>query len=282
MPVTVYSRPEHGSIPIYIHKPGDYEVPNLPFVKQFRPDIAPVHYPSGNSLLAALTRIPKHGLTLRRYFHFNPLKYQMPLGVMEDMFFEQPPKIATSIGIDVGVKAKEIRKIFYAGFGSRLSKHGYDPEDVLQEVYRGILVRNKGTCPFNPAKSSFSHYVHMVSECIINNYHRKEHRRTSQEQLGFYNKSSESEDVAIGAEDYSSEGSLPAEGGNGGMLIRALQKIPTLDGLTEEERRTYSLIIPHLLKGTDRKEIAQHTKISLTNVNRAIRALKEQVVVMTE
>jgi hypothetical protein len=71
--------------------------------------------------------------------------------------------------------------LFFAGFGHRVIRHGYDPEEVLQEVYRGLLVRNKGKCPFDARKSSFGHYVHMVSECILNNYHRKQSRHREKE-----------------------------------------------------------------------------------------------------
>jgi DNA-directed RNA polymerase specialized sigma24 family protein len=72
----------------------------------------------------------------------------------------------------------------YAGFGLRIARAGYDPEEVLQEVYRGILVRNQGKCPFDRRKSSFGHYVHMVIECVLNNYHRKEQRKQRHEVMG--------------------------------------------------------------------------------------------------
>ncbi len=94
---------------------------------------------------------------------------------------QRAPTVSGSVGIDLERRGHEVRKLFFAGFGHRIKKHGYDPEEVLQEVYQGLLVRNRGKCPFDPAKSSFGHYVHMVAECIINNYHRKHNRRRMNE-----------------------------------------------------------------------------------------------------
>jgi len=89
---------------------------------------------------------------------------------------------AAPVGIDLAVRGIEVRKLLYAGFGYRMSRGGYDPEEVLQEVYRGLLVRNRGKCPFDVRKSSFGHYVHMVIECVLSNYHRRESRRRASEQ----------------------------------------------------------------------------------------------------
>jgi len=76
-------------------------------------------------------------------------------------------------GIDLAKRGHEVRKLFYAGFARSVLKRGYDPEDVLQEVYKGLLVRNRGKCPWDPAKSSFGHYVHMVCRGVFSNYIRR-------------------------------------------------------------------------------------------------------------
>lgn len=91
------------------------------------------------------------------------------------------PSVSVAIGIDLEKRGHEVRKLLYAGFGARIARHGYDPEEVLHDVYRGLLVRNKGKCPFDVRKSSFGHYVHMVIECILNNYHRKHSRHREKE-----------------------------------------------------------------------------------------------------
>lgn len=87
-------------------------------------------------------------------------------------------------GIDLENRGHEVRKLFYAGFGRKVARLGYDPEEVLQEVYKGLLVRNGGKCPFDPTKSSFGHYVHMVCSGRVANYHRKHARRRRHEVFG--------------------------------------------------------------------------------------------------
>jgi DNA-directed RNA polymerase specialized sigma24 family protein len=89
-----------------------------------------------------------------------------------------------SLGIDLAARGNEVRKLFYAGnFTGTLMKQGIDPEDFLQEVYRGLLARDNGTCPWDATKSSFGHYVHIVIKCVLSNYLRKDRRRTLHEDL---------------------------------------------------------------------------------------------------
>lgn len=88
----------------------------------------------------------------------------------------------TALGIDLGVRGHEVRKLFYAGgFTGVLVREGIDPEEFLQEVYRGLLARNRGACPWDYKKSSFGHYVHIVIRCVLANYLRRERLRDSRE-----------------------------------------------------------------------------------------------------
>ena len=88
------------------------------------------------------------------------------------------------LGIDLGKRFGEVRKLLLAGYGDRLARSGWDVEDVLQDVYLGLLTRNRGTCPWDPEKSSFGHYVHMVCGCIVSNYGRKVNRVRDREHIG--------------------------------------------------------------------------------------------------
>lgn len=88
---------------------------------------------------------------------------------------------ADHLGIDLDKRGIEVRKLFYAAFARGLVKDGYDPEEALQEVYKGLLARNLGKCPFDVTKSSFGHYVHIVTRCVLANYIRKEKRRSFHE-----------------------------------------------------------------------------------------------------
>lgn len=100
------------------------------------------------------------------------------------VLFRTPPVKKTPPGIDLEKRGVEVRKLFFAGFARGLQKDGYDPEEALQEVYKGLLARNRGTCPFDPSKSSFGHYVHIVARCVLANFVRKERRRLQFEVLG--------------------------------------------------------------------------------------------------
>lgn len=100
------------------------------------------------------------------------------------------------LGIDLEKRGLEVRKLFYAAFARGLVKDGYDPEEALQEIYRGLLARNLGRCPFDASKSSFGHYVHIVARCVLANYIRKEKRR------GFY-ESNESQLSVPGEDQFS-------------------------------------------------------------------------------
>ncbi len=92
----------------------------------------------------------------------------------------------SQLGIDLVNRSHEVKKLLYAGFGSRIVAMGYDPEDVLQDVYKGLLARNNGKCPWDASKSSFGHYVYMVCGCILSNYHRKYNRINQNERSGVY------------------------------------------------------------------------------------------------
>jgi hypothetical protein len=158
------------------------------------------------TLIALINRTPKPSRTSRdpkitfdRYFRPNSQKVPYTC----DVFTLFSPKISVaepkiriksspdlsvepslSAGIDLALRGHEVRKLFFAGYGRRVLRYGYDPEDVLQEIYQGILVRNKGKCPFDPSKSSFGHYVHMICGCIVSNYRRRYSRLERNEQFG--------------------------------------------------------------------------------------------------
>lgn len=84
------------------------------------------------------------------------------------------------LGVDLSKYKEDIKLIFYKRQANRMIKEGLDPEEVLQEVYKGILIRNKGKCPYDPRKSALSTYIVLVMDCIIMNIvskHRKEKSR---------------------------------------------------------------------------------------------------------
>jgi len=104
--------------------------------------------------------------------------------------------ISPTLGIDLSKRSLEVRKLFFAGFARRVARYGYDPEDVLQDVYMGLIARNKGICPFDASKASFGHYVHMVCGCIVSNYRRRYSRLERNEVFGVDDVEGETQDVA--------------------------------------------------------------------------------------
>lgn len=103
---------------------------------------------------------------------------------------------STVRGIDLKKRGHEVAKLFFAGFGRSVANYGYDPQDVLQEVYKGILIRNQGKCPWDARKSSFGHYVHLIIKCVLANYHRKWSRVVQSEQIGLPDRDGDMADVA--------------------------------------------------------------------------------------
>jgi len=114
------------------------------------------------------------------YTQLTPTRpYQMGMTPVFAYEFTQP-KAKPKLGIDVEEKKEDIRLLFYKRQAPSILKAGLDPEDILQEVYKGLLIRNQGKCPYDPEKSAFSTYVVMVMNCIVMNVlnkHRKESER---------------------------------------------------------------------------------------------------------
>lgn len=96
------------------------------------------------------------------------------------------PRIALSRkrGINLEERGEEVKKILYSKFNNWMNTYGYNYEDVLQEVYLGILRRNQGECPWDASKASFGYYVYMVCSCVLSNYHRKKKRKYKNEVTG--------------------------------------------------------------------------------------------------
>ena len=179
---TFYTKAKHGSLPLKVLKKG--------FLLDDK------EYDSERALFRELYG-RRTKMTLEKYF--PTLKNPQPSVDLSQIIFYE---CGVQIGIDLENRSDEVRKLFYAGFGSRCMASGYNPEDVLQEIYKGIIARNRGICPFDPRKSSFGHYVHMVCGCIIANYHRKMRKRMEREQVGIYQWGTES-DSEYGLQDAS-------------------------------------------------------------------------------
>ena len=93
-----------------------------------------------------------------------------------------------ALGVDVIAKRQDIIKLVHKFF----KVAGVPMEELLQEVYVAIIHKNCTRSAHDPRKSSFGHYVFMVSNnCCINIVHRKKR----------YDKESESIDEPTGHDD---------------------------------------------------------------------------------
>ena len=303
MPQVLYSR---------VSKSDTYAKQVLHLDQGWQIEGDPTLYTTAKGLLAALTGHPEgRHWSLDRYFHRGAYA---PTLVVEDWSFlsEPPPLILThpelsiphspnsengenrfsnrprgprnilgtgktELGIDLRNRAHEVRKLLFAGFGRKMFLAGYDPEDVLQEVYRGILVRNRGSCPFDPAKSSFGHYVHMVISCVLSNYHRKQHRVTEMEQVGMINPVDEDgyryQDVAANT----TVPAKPTQVAEDSLIYEEAEDL--VDYLQQDgtpDSRLAARMMPLVLQGTPREMLPLQLGVSPTAVARAFTHLRKQ------
>ena len=175
---------------------------------------------------------------------------------------------------DSAFKADEVRRLLWRGVAGKMLSQGYDPEDVLQEVYRGLLVRNKGRCPWDARKSTFGHYVFLVIGCVLTNYHRKQIRRIDKEAIPL-SLNKDGDDMA----DIGQYGSCHIEYGSelGDMLaIDELGKyLATLPDSGPEAVLGRS-ILPLVASGHQRGEIVRQTGSKPSLVSRALSWLRRQ------
>jgi DNA-directed RNA polymerase specialized sigma24 family protein len=182
-----------------------------------------------------------------------------------------------SPGVDLVNRSDEVAKLLFAGFGKQIYAAGYDPDDVLQEVYKGLLARNQGKCPWDSRKSSFGHYIHMVASCILKNYHRKLNRRKQFEQSGLRGYR---EDGTFGLVDAAEarrpaktmfvEGEVQMREAEGDLSVY-LQGLPK--GHTADAKLAVR-VLPYVRQGYPRRDIAAHLDVSLAAVSRAMTFLR--------
>lgn len=189
-------------------------------------------------------------------------------------------EVSGPLGIDLVNRSDEVAKLLYACFGRRISSAGYEGEDVLQEVYRGLLARNKGKCPWDPAKSSFGHYVYMVCSCVLSNYHRKQKRRRQFEQTGMLGYQ---DTGGYGYIDVAANATLPAVPTDlwNDMLLEEAEDA-LVDYLFRTSRghrleaRLAALVLPYVRHGAARATVAAELGLSMAAVSRAISYLRRQ------
>lgn len=190
--------------------------------------------------------------TIRRT-HSAPLKVlNSERGITKKKRVENMSK-----GIDLSQRHNEVRKIFLKHCSKMCFDNKCDPEDVLQEVYKGIIIRNNGKCPFDKGKSAFSTYVVMVSKCVTINYVNKIGKKTYGEVYGKED-TIENEDHNIGGYEESSAEDV--------MYFNQLR-----DLLKKEQADIYD----DLLEGHKVSHISRRRSIDSRKVNKYISEIRK-------
>lgn len=175
-----------------------------------------------------------------------------------------------SLGIDLSEKFLDVKKLFLAGFGKKVVQRGFDPEDVLQEVYKGLLVRNYGKCPWDKNKATMGYYVHMVSSNILSNYTRKRDRVKSNEVVGWRGPDGEFHDVAESS--LSRDRQKPIDESSTRDLSRWVIENVDLDYASKLRLKQ---ILPLLIEGHTKREISRRVGLKNREVESLLVAVRE-------
>jgi DNA-directed RNA polymerase specialized sigma24 family protein len=286
----LYARQEHGGHPVFVLS-GSYRV-DWPG--------GPKAYPSARQLLIALVNrnpepppsAPDPRISFDRYFRRGKYQAWAPREDTLALFRWDPPRQVSAplqgeprlkdyslsigvgvasnpLGIDLAKRGVEVRKLFWAGFGRKVMAQGYDPEDVLQEIYVALEVRNRGKCPFDPRKSSFSHYVYMVCGCVCSNYHRRWSRHARGEQYGVSGADGELIDVGasdLAREEATQEGDLSLAQAQEALTVLARREAL----LSRVDPGLAVSCIQALHEGKKYREISEETGFSIGKVSEAV------------
>ena len=182
-------------------------------------------------------------------------------------------------GVDLTRRHNEVTRLLYAGFGRQIYANGYDFEDVQQEVYRKLVVANQGKSPWDPDKSSFGHYVHMVCRSALFNYHRKQNRQKAHEQVGLcgYGPAGESwtnRDVSTSQHARVDADAHPQEAVEdlSRHLLTCAQREGSPSSLHDAQLAVQAL--PYVREGYQRGEIAALLSLKPTLVSRGLAFLR--------
>lgn len=191
-----------------------------------------------------------------------------------------PVLLPETLGIDLKGRHTEVAKLLFAGFGSKIYASGYDPDEVLQEVYRGLLARNAGRCAWDGRKSSFGHYVHMVCDCVLKNWHRREAKHRSVMQTGlptWEDGSLVMGDAADGAKTSTVEHCFQSDYLTEDHAAQDLDKfLETSPGKSPSDARLARRLLPLVQAGKGRTEISDELEIPKTVVSRGLTYLRER------
>jgi RNA polymerase sigma factor (sigma-70 family) len=184
-----------------------------------------------------------------------------------------------SLGIDLALKWGDIPRLLQTVCGAAIRGNRYDFDDVLQEVYKGILSRNQGLSAYDPQRSSFARYVTLVCRSVFLNYHKKEQRRRRRELVGttIQGDLGDAQRRAVSAPLDTEEACLSQVG----ECVRDLadfiaERVDAWrqDATFYQDARLAREVLPLVYQGMRRGEIARATGISTPAIGRALAYLR--------
>ena len=182
------------------------------------------------------------------------------------------------IGVDLVNRADEVMKILFAGYGDWIRKSKYDPQEVLQEVYKGMLIRNRGKCPWDAGKSSFGHYVHMVCGSVMSNYHRKQQKIRRYEQVGIkaWTPDGDLGYVDVASSDIPTEPTMDEQDRELLAAIKALEHHLTNTRRPEGvSLRLVKKLIPHLLRDSTQGQMIETLGVPRNRLKHSLQWLRQ-------
>lgn len=256
----LYSRDADGGHEVRELPAGGYRLETPKGVKTFE---------SRRQLLIAITGHPKaRNWTFDRYFRVGQHEALTPTPVASllDWFSPkvEPSSPKVGLGIDLVNRGHEVKKLLFKVYGGWIRQYKYDPDEVLQELYASLLVRNKGKCPWDKRVSTFGNYVCLVARGTLSNFHRKKRRIRECEVTGTYGFS---EDGTWGMMNVA-EANIP--GKQMGEVAR-MEMLEVTDDLLEfipKDSSTYLArkVLPLVRDGYTRTDIARKLGVNRTVV----------------
>jgi hypothetical protein len=225
------------------------------------------------SFLGLMREVGGSARSASRYFRVPSLS----AGVSALELLREPKRFTILVrrGIDLAARGEEVRKLVCHGFSARIHASGLGFDDVMQHIMIKILSNNRGKGAWDPSRSSFSHYVYMVTGCVLSNLEGKARKRRSRERVGLVGYSDgESSGMDVGSLDRSL-----LMGTEGLGEVRFREEVEALSERLKTSGARYGdlarRILPMVVKGNTRSEIAEQTGVKLYRVGRAMRDIRD-------
>lgn len=223
-------------------------------------------YTSWGDLLQSLYGRKRH-ISFDWYFRLGRFSLRTERPARSVLDFLRP-------GVDLEERGHEVEKLLNSSFGNKLELWGLDREEVLQEIMKGILSRNKGPGAWNPDRGAFSTYVTLVCRSVILNMKKRKKRRDQHEQIGLYEVQGGAyvavpvtQSRSVGYKDQTVE------------LDEVMRDLcHWIDWTVDEPEPLTDLaqdILPLVYQGMRRGEIAEELNLPPTRVGQALRVIRE-------